>query len=58
MINSWIKLWATIANGFHISYNASLVGRFKSDQWVVDALQGVDTKQLQQDLQALGLHLE
>lgn len=58
MISSWIKFWATIANLFSISYNASLVGRVKSDTWVSDALKDVDLKQLQTDLKELGLYIE
>ena len=58
MISSWIKFWATISNAFHISYNASLVGRVKSDSWVSEALKDVDIKQLHTDLKELGLYIE
>lgn len=58
MISAWIKFWATISNAFHISYNASLVGRFKSDTWVVDSLKDVDVESLNNELKKLNLYIE
>ena len=58
MINSWIKFWAMLSGFLHVGYNASLTARFKSDQWVHDALKDVDIKQLNEELKAMGLYLE
>ena len=58
MIAAWVKFWASFANLFHVTYNASLVGRVKSDQWVADALKDTDVAKVQADLKALGLYIE
>ena len=58
MISTWIKFWATIANVFSITYNASLVGHVKSNIWVADALKDVDLKTLNAELKELGLYIE
>jgi hypothetical protein len=58
MIASWVKFWATVANIFSMSYNASLVGRIKSDSWVAESLAEVDLPKLQAELKSLGLYIE
>ena len=47
-----------VANTLHVGYNASLAGRFKSDQWVVESLKDVDIKALNDELKALGLYID
>ena len=58
MIAFWIKFWATLGNGMHFLYNGSLVGRVKSDTWVMEALVDIDLVEHNKKLKELGLYLE